>query len=42
MSPDRQQMIVGNLTQNKGRRQRTMNIVAWKQRTSPDKCVHKL
>ena len=39
MSPDRQQMIVNNL---KRRRQRTMNIVAWKQITSPDKWVHKL
>ena len=42
MSPNRQQMTVDNLIQNKRRRQRTMNTVAWKQRTSPDKHVHRL
>ena len=45
MSPDGQQMIVDSqvkLYKIKRRRQGTINIVAWKQRTLPHKCVHTL
>ena len=31
-----------NLIQNRGRRQRIVNIIAWKQVTPPNNCLHKL
>ena len=42
MPPDRHQMLMNNLIQNKKRSQRTTNIVVSKQGTASGKHAHKL
>ena len=42
MPPDRHQMLVNNLIQNKKGGKGQMNIIVLKQGTASGKCVHKL